>query len=93
MLCPLNIIAMDQFSNIAAVIDLWPTRAALASDIGVTPDRVHKWAQKSAVPARFQSCLLDAGLARGFKLDADLIVRLHSVPAVRSLSAQTLAAQ
>jgi len=72
---------MENISNITAIIDLWPKRAALAEDIGVSTDRVHKWAQKSAIPARFHFAIIEAAQARGFAVDADLLVRLHSLPA------------
>ena len=77
---------MDSFSTIRDVIDLWPTRAALAEemnvhlpDVGprVTSEQVHKWAQKRAIPARYHKALLAAGQLRGLPITAGQIVDLH----------------
>lgn len=69
---------MTEPLNISAVIDLWPTRKDLASDLDVSVDRVHKWAQTNAVPARFHFGLLNAAVQRGYPVTADLLVRLHA---------------
>ncbi|MFD2855388.1 hypothetical protein ACFSZS_12305 [Seohaeicola zhoushanensis] len=85
---------MDDFSTIRDVIDLWPTRAAVAVDMNnhlpeegprVTGEQVHKWAQKCAIPARFHRALISAAQGRGFTVSADDVVRLHD-PAVRAVA-------
>lgn len=64
--------------TVRALVDLWPTRAALAADIRSTKHRVDKWAQVNAVPAWFHAGLIRAAQARGFDfVTADLLVRLH----------------
>ena len=70
---------IDIFS-IKALIDLWPARKDLAADIDVSLDRVHKWAQTGAIPARFWGRVLKAALARGFEISSDDLVRLHDLP-------------
>jgi hypothetical protein len=70
--------AMSNFQNIKSLIDAWPTRRALAEDIGTSADRVHKWAASNAIPASFHASVIDKGVARGIQIDADLMVRLHA---------------
>lgn len=72
---------MTEPKTVKALIDLWPARKELASDIGTTVDRVHKWAAAGAVPARFHQRIIDAGARRGFPLSANLLVRLHDIAA------------
>jgi hypothetical protein len=76
---------MNSFSSIRDVVDLWPTRGALADDMRsiapfapVTAERVSKWPSAQAIPARFHHALLEAAKVRGFPLTADDLVRLHA---------------
>ena len=76
---------MEQISTIRDLIDLWPTRAALADDLSrlcpsapASVDQVHKWPRSGAIPARFHYALIQCGQARGFPVTADLLVRLHA---------------
>lgn len=71
---------MSTPDTIRAVIDLWATRRDLATDVGVTQDRVHKWAQAGAIPAKYHFGMIAAGQARGFDITADLLTRLHASP-------------
>lgn len=71
-------VAMSEPSSISAVIDLWPTRRALADDVQITQDRVHKWAQVEAIPAKYHLAVIQAAAARGFPVTADLLARLHA---------------
>lgn len=73
---------MNSLTTIRAIIDLWPSRAALADDISVPGDRVsaaqvHKWAERGTIPAPFHARLLRAAHHRGFVLTAELIVAAH----------------
>lgn len=76
---------MDKISTVADLIGLWPRRADLASDINgvlggrstVSVEVVHKWARNGSIPARFHLAVLSAATARGFDVNADLIVRVH----------------
>lgn len=70
---------MTEPQSITALIDLWPARRDLASDVGVMTDRVHKWAKYNAIPARFHLRVVTAAESRGFPVTAELIVRLHHV--------------
>lgn len=71
---------MNSFSTIKSLIDEWPTRRALAEDVGVSADRVHKWAASNAIPASFHASVIAHGVARGIAIDAETMVRLHAKP-------------
>lgn len=68
---------MAQPTTIRELIALWPSRKALADEVGTTVDRVHKWAVVGAIPARFHYDVIHAGNLRGFALSAELLVGLH----------------
>lgn len=67
------------------LIDRWPSRAALASDLGavmgepVSVDRVHKWAQAGSIPSGFQAHVIAAGDLRGFVITPEEMVQIHAV--------------
>jgi len=76
---------MEAISNIRDLVNLWPTRSSLAEDLRifspgmkVTTDRVYKWAENGAIPAKYHFAVLTAGRHRGFGLSADQIVMLHA---------------
>lgn len=71
---------MNSIATIKDLIDLWPARRDLAADIGVSLDRVHKWAQAQSIPARFHRRVLESAAVRGFSVTADDLVRLHDQP-------------
>lgn len=68
---------MTDISSIKLLIDRWPSRKDLAADIGVSLDRVHKWAQTESIPARFHARILRAATLREIAISADDLVRLH----------------
>lgn len=68
---------MNQFSSIRDLIDAWPTRSALADDLGVKVDRVHKWARANRIPVDHLGAVLRAAHARGFEISADRLIDLH----------------
>lgn len=75
---------MRQPNSIRDIVNLWPSRAELSDDMNgidanrrVSVHQVNKWAEKSALPARYHWQLLHAARLRGFPVTADLIVRLH----------------
>jgi len=81
---------MDDISNIRALVGLWPTRAKLAADLNdgfdaaglplmkVTVRQVNKWVERASIPAKYHKPVLDAALARGFEVSAELIMTLHA---------------
>jgi len=79
---------MDNLSSIKSVINLWPTRAAFAQDmcsvnraLPVTVHQAHKWAEKGAIPASRHQSVISAAALHGYPVTAELIVRLHDMPA------------
>lgn len=70
---------MGTFASIRDVIAAWPTRRDLASDLGTTVDRVHKWAVTGTIPARYHARILRAAATRCIALTADDLVRVHDV--------------
>lgn len=68
---------MEVFPTIRSLVDAWPSRKDFAADVGVTIDRVQKWAQGNPIPARFWARMIRAAVARGIPLTADHLVQLH----------------
>ncbi len=76
---------MDEITDIRSLVNLWPTRAALAEDLmrccpslTVSTGQVHKWAEKGSIPNKYHHPLLVSARVRGFEVTADLIVALHA---------------
>lgn len=70
-------------TDVRSIIAQWPTRQALATEMGEPVDRVHKWAQNNAVPAWHQSRFLRACVAKGINITASDILSMHEAPAKR----------
>ena len=51
------------------ILNRWPSRSALASDVGAKLIAVHRWHQRSSIPAKYDSTLLDAASARNIPLN------------------------
>jgi hypothetical protein len=75
-----RIVAFMENLTVKSLIDEWPTRRTLAEEVGVSADRVHKWAASNAIPASFHARVIELGIARGIPIDAELMVRLHAKP-------------
>lgn len=60
------------------VIDQWPTMAMLASDTGISYDRVKKWRQRNSIPADAWKSVLRAARRRGYKVKATDLIQLAS---------------
>jgi hypothetical protein len=54
-------------STFRAVIDRWPSQAALADDVGVSEVRVQMWAFRDSVPPRLFPGLVTAAKRRGIE--------------------------
>lgn len=70
-------LGMDHFSSVCPLISQWPSRKGLAEDLGVTVDRVHKWAQANAIPAKYHYDLLRAANRRSIPLTAEVLTEMH----------------
>lgn len=69
---------------IKSLIDQWPTRRALADDIGAKVAAVHKWAEANRIPARWQASVVRAAQARGMHdINGDWMVEAHSQEATQ----------
>ena len=56
---------MQAFQNI---IRRWPSRTALAEDMGVALHVVHHWHHRNSIPAKYDGKLLEAASQRGIAL-------------------------
>jgi ribosomal protein S16 len=65
-------------NSIRTFIDKWPTRETLASEVGVSKDVVHKWAQRGAIPAEHHLAIIEAAQRRGYSDDPLILAKLHS---------------
>ncbi len=68
---------------VVSILLKWPSRQAVFDDARVADPSlqmvaVHRWFQRSSVPARFWGALLDGAVRRGFDLTSDEIVRAHA---------------
>lgn len=68
---------MEQISTIRDLIDAWPSRKEFAADMGVSVERVQKWAQLGTIRPRFWARIIRHGLVRAIPVTADDLVRMH----------------
>lgn len=66
--------------TVAAILDRWPSRVAVAEDAAVSVARVHKWAPSNSIPAKYHLSLLEGAARRGIALTAEELVRAHAGP-------------
>lgn len=58
------------------VIDLWPSPAILAKEIGRKRFAVAKWRNRDSIPASDWVAICEAGKARGFELDVERLAQI-----------------
>ncbi|MEM6623896.1 MAG: hypothetical protein AAF674_16840 [Pseudomonadota bacterium] len=46
----------------------WPSRSALADDVGKPLSIIHSWVKRDSIPPGFDVVLVEAAAARGFEL-------------------------
>jgi hypothetical protein len=69
---------MSEHSHIKDLIDTWPTRKALAEQIGANVDAVHKWAATNRIPSDWQARVIKAAQACGLThVTGDWMVAQH----------------
>lgn len=69
---------MEHISPIKKLIDEWPTRKALAEEIGANPEAVHKWAAAGRIPSDWQAAVVSAARNRGLDfITADWMLDQH----------------
>lgn len=78
-------IAMKQVLSIRDLVNLWPSRSALADDMtrlakkrSVSIHQVNKWAVTGSIPAKYHYQFLQAAQGRNLPVTADVLVRLHA---------------
>jgi hypothetical protein len=64
---------MAEILTFRDVIELWPSREALASDVGAAAWVVSKWWQRKSIPAEWWSAVLDTDRAREAGLNAEML--------------------
>lgn len=63
---------------VTELIDKWPSRRALALEIGASEAQVHKWARHGRIPSEWQYPVMRAAEARGIEgVDAEWILKIH----------------
>ena len=69
---------MSEKLTVASLIDKWPSRKALADEIGANPAAVHKWATAKRIPADWQAHVLKAARLRGIQITPEWMVDVHA---------------
>jgi hypothetical protein len=67
---------MTHLPSFQSIIDLWPSREAMAAEIGAKPAAVSKWWQRDSVPAEWWSTILATERAVGAGLNAEALTAL-----------------
>lgn len=67
---------MTDLSSFKAVIDLWPSREAMAADIGAGASTVSKWWQRDGIPAEWWAAVLATDTAAKKLLTAEALTAL-----------------
>jgi hypothetical protein len=63
-------------SSFRSIIELWPTHAALAADIGAPVTAIPKWSQRDRIPSEWWASILNTRTAKGAGVDAVLLASL-----------------
>lgn len=74
---------MSRMTTFRDIIDLWPSRIALADDISrggrrVSAAVVHKWAQRNRIPAEHDLRLAQAAAERGLPVDLEALASVRA---------------
>ena len=67
---------MASFRTFRDVIELWPSKEALADEIGARGAAVSKWWQRDSIPAERWSAILATSNARRAGLSSDVLTEL-----------------
>ena len=82
--CP-KIAGMADLRSFRDVIDLWPSKEAMASDVSSRAAAVSKWWQRDSIPADKWSAILSTDCARkaGLTSDALTVLAAHESAGAR----------
>jgi hypothetical protein len=67
---------MTDLATFKSIIELWPSREAMAADIGTGASTVSKWWQRDSVPAEWWSAVLATEKATANLVTAELLTTL-----------------
>ena len=67
---------MSDLSTFRDVIELWPSREAMAADIGAGASAVSKWWQRDGIPAEWWSAILATGIANDNRVTAGVLTAI-----------------
>lgn len=73
--CPIEL-DMSDLTTFQSVIELWPSREAMASDLGAGASGVSKWWQRDSIPAEWWASVLVTKVAITAGVTAELLARL-----------------
>lgn len=68
---------MEQLFTVKSLLAYWPTRKALADDLGISKGRVDKWAMFGSIPAQFHAGVIRSAMSRGIPVTADDLATVH----------------
>ena len=69
-------LTMTDLATFRSIIELWPSREAMAADIGAGASAVSKWWQRDSVPAEWWSAMLATEVATANCVTAELLIAL-----------------
>lgn len=72
-ICLISVGMVDSFRSI---IDLWPTRIAMASDVGGAAGEVSKWWQRDKIPDRWWARVVSTQVAMENGVTLEVLARL-----------------
>ena len=67
---------MSTASSFSEVIDLWPSIAELARDIGEPYETVRQWRLRDSIPLRAFTRVVRAAARRDFNVSTDDLIRI-----------------
>ena len=69
---------IDSVDNYREIISQWPTKTALARDLGITPNQVVLWAKRDSIHPRWWLALCEAAKARGLACSLELLAEIEA---------------
>lgn len=67
---------MTDLATFRSIIELWPSREAMAADIGAGASTVSKWWQRDSIPADWWTSVLRADRVAAAGITAETLTRL-----------------
>jgi hypothetical protein len=67
---------MTDLTSFRSIIALWPSREAMAADVGAPVTAVTKWGQRNSIPADWWAAVLATSRALEAGLSAEILTAL-----------------